>query len=103
MLDDLFEGLLDALFSGKNASKSTEVVIRMLFGVMGVALSVAGIYHMMGYDAGWHFRLAAAAMFFFLACFCAFNITLLLKWRWPGRFFILSFVGLFVVRILFGP
>ena len=103
MLDDLFEGLLDALFSGKNASKRTEVFVRVLFGLMGVALSVAGIYHMVGYDAGWHFRLAAAANLFFLACFCAFNITLLLKWRWPGRYFVMSFVALFLVRILFGP
>jgi hypothetical protein len=103
VIDDLFEGLLDALFSGKSTSKRAEVVMRMLFGLMGVALSVVGIYHMMGYDAGWHFRLAAAAMLFFLACFCAFNITLLLKWRWPGKFFILSLIGLFLVRILFGP
>jgi hypothetical protein len=103
VIDDLFEGLLDALFSGEKASKRMEVIMRMLFGFMGVTLSVAGIYHMMGYDAGWHFRLAAAAMLFFLACFCAFNITLLLKWRWPGKFFILSFIGLFLVRILLGP
>jgi hypothetical protein len=103
VLDDLFEGLLDALFSGEKASKRMEVIMRILFGLMGVALSVTGIYHMMSFDASWHFRLFAMAMLFFLACFCAFNITLLLKWRWPGKFFILSFIGLFLVRILFGP
>ena len=82
MLDDLFEGLLDALFSSKNASKRSEVVIRMLFGLMGVALSVAGIYHMMGYDAGWRFRLASAAMLFFLACFCAYTASVTHSCGW---------------------
>lgn len=103
MLDDLFEGLLDAWVSGDGTSKRTEVVIRVLFGLLGVTLSLAGLYHMMGYDAGLHFRFAAAALFFFLACFCAFNITLLLKWKWPGRFFVLNFIGLFLARVLFGP
>ena len=103
MIEELFEGLIDAWISGKGTSKRTEVVMRVFFGLMGVALSLAGLYHIVGYDAGWHFRLAAAAMLFFLACFCAFNITLLLKWQWPGRYFVVSFIGLFVVRILFGP
>jgi hypothetical protein len=103
VIEELFEGLIDSWISGKGTSKRTEVVMRVFFGLLGVALCLAGLYHMMVYDAGWHFRLAAAAMLFFLACFCAFNITLLLKWRWPGRYFVFSFIGLFVVRILFGP
>lgn len=103
MLEDLFEGLLDGWISSKGTSKRTEVVFRVFFGLLGVVLSVAGLYHMMSYEAGWHFRLAAAALFLFLACFCAFNVALLLKWRWPGRCFVLSFVALFLARILFGP
>lgn len=43
------------------------------------------------------------AVFVTLACFCFFNVALMRTWRWPGRLFILSFVTLFVARILLGP
>lgn len=103
MLEEILEGLLEGWISSRGTSKRLGLVFRVFFGLLGLGLSVAGIYHMMRYDAGLHFRLAAAASLFFLACFCVFNVTLLSKWRWPGRFFVLSFVVLFMVRILFGP
>ncbi len=77
-------------------------MMRLFFGILGTGLSTAGMYFTMGFEAGLHFRLAGAVMFFFLACFCFFNIALFKRWGWPGRFFLFSFGGLFVVRILFG-
>jgi hypothetical protein len=81
VIEELLGRLVDSWISGKSTSKRTEVVLRVFLGLLGVALSLAGVYHMLGYDAGWHFRLAAAAMLFFSACFCTFNVALLLPWR----------------------
>lgn len=101
MLDDLFEGILDGFVAGE-PSKRVQIILRVLFGLVGTGLAAAGIYHIMGYDAGLPFRLAGAVVFFFLGCFCIFNIALLKSWRWPGRYFVYSFIGLFAVRIIFG-
>ena len=100
MLDDLFSGLFD--IGGGDLTKRKEFIIRLIIGIAGVALSIAGIVHMVDYNAGLPFRLAGAAIFICLACFCGFNIAMQRKWRWPGRCFVLSFVGIFVVRIIFG-
>jgi hypothetical protein len=77
-------------------------VLRVLFGLLGLFLAGAGIYHVLSYDAGLAFRAAGATLFFFIACFCAFNVVLLRPWKWPGRLTLLSIAGLFVVRIVFG-
>ena len=103
MLDDLLEEFLDAWLTSRGTSKRTQLVARVFFGLLGVALSVAGIHQMTSYDAALHFRVAAMALLASLAFFCAFNVTLLLPWRWPGRLFVVSFVALFVVRIVLGP
>ena len=103
MLDDILEGLLEAWLAGKGTSKRTQLVFRVLFGLLGVGLSAVGFYHMIDYDAGLHFRAAAAAVFVFMGCFSLFNVTLLLPWKWPGRGFVLSFVLVFVARIALGP
>jgi hypothetical protein len=101
MLDEIFEGILEGITLGE-PSKRAGNIIRILFGLMGTFLGFAGMVHVMGYDASLHFRLAGAVLFFFLACLCCFNIMFLRRWKWPGLMFALSFVGLFVVRILFG-
>lgn len=43
------------------------------------------------------------AVFGSLAAFFLFNVALHRPWRWPGLGFVLSFVALFVTRVLFGP
>lgn len=103
MLDDLLEGVLESWAAGRTVSRRTQLVARLFFGALGTGLSVAGMYFTMGYKAGLHFRLAGTILFFFLGCFCFFNIALFKRWGWPGRYFLYSLGALFVVRILFGP
>jgi hypothetical protein len=97
-LDDLLDG-----FGPDLKSKRAQAVIRVLFGLLGLVLSAAGAWRMRGYDAGLHFRLTAALLFFFLGAFFLVNVIMVRKTSWPWKGFLLSFVLLFVVRILFGP
>ena len=97
-LDDLLDGVGPDL-----KSKRAQAVIRVLFGLMGLVLSVAGAWHMRGYDAGLHFRVAGAILFFFLGAFFLVNVILARKASWSWKGLLLSFVLLFVVRIVFGP
>jgi amino acid transporter len=102
MLDDLFSDILGDMVFGRDPSKRTPAVIRVLFGLLGVFLSIAGLVKTASYDAGLAFRLAGVFMFLMLACFCGLNIVLRPKWKWPGRGLLLSLPALFVVRIIFG-
>jgi len=102
MLDDLFSDILGDMLFGRDPSKRTQNVMRVLFGLLGVCLSIAGVVKTMSYDAGIAFRLAGVFMFVMLVCFCGFNIVLLRKWKWPGRGLLLSLPALFVVRFIFG-
>lgn len=97
-LDDL----LDGIDIGPKGGPRAQVFFRVLFGALGSLLAVAGMYHMLSYDAGLPFRLAAIGVFVFMGCFFAFNVALHRTWRWPGLLFGVSFVGLFFVRIVFG-
>ena len=99
-LDDLLDGIGPDL-----KSKRAQTVIRVLFGLFlfGLVLSAAGAWHMLGYDAGLHFRLAAMVLYFFLGAFFLFTVIVASKASWPWKGFLWSFVLLFVVRILFGP
>jgi hypothetical protein len=97
-LDDLLDGIGPDL-----KSKRAQTVIRVLFGLLGLLLSAAGAWHMLGYDASVHFRLAAVVLFFFVGAFFLVTVILASKASWPWKGFLLSFVLLFVVRILFGP
>ena len=98
-LDDL----LDGVGSDLGKSRRAQTVIRVLFGVLGVALSAAGARHMTGYDASLHFRGAAVLLFVFLGAFFLVNVTLARPAGWPWKGLLASFVLLFVVRIVLGP
>ncbi len=98
-LDDLFDGIGFDI----SRSKRAQWLIRVLFGLLGTALSAAGAWHMRDYDASLHFRLAAVALFVFLGAFFLVNVTLLRKASWPWKGLVAAFVMLFVVRIVFGP
>jgi hypothetical protein len=102
MFDDLFE---DIEF-GVRGSGRGRTFFRVFFGVVGLFLAVAGVLHVLISEkfvaTGLPFRLAAANVFAFLGFFCAINVALHKPWRWPGRGFIVSFVLLFVVRLVFG-
>jgi hypothetical protein len=102
MIGDIIADMLGEAISGGEPSKRAQAVVRVLVGLVGAVLSVAGMVKIFSYDAGLAFRLAGIFMFAMLACFCALNIVLLRKWKWPGRLFLLSLPLLFAVRIVFG-
>ncbi|MCL4691103.1 MAG: hypothetical protein KJ060_01115 [Candidatus Hydrogenedentes bacterium] len=106
MLDDLIESLIEDLPVGPgNVSKRAQVLFRLFFGVLGALLGVAGMVKFIvdppdtANTAMW---ISMLAVFFFLACFCLFNVAFLRRWRWPGVMFLISLVMLFVTRIAFG-
>lgn len=100
-LDDLFEEITVGLSGGRGL----KVVLRILFGLPGLGLGMAGVWHMLGggMEGSLLLRATAALMFLFLALFFAFNVALLKAWRWPGLGFAASLVLLLAVRIVFGP
>jgi len=102
MIGDIIGDILGDFISGGEPSKKAQAVIRILFGMLGAALSVVGMVKIFSYDAGLAFRLAGIFMFAMITCFCGLNIVLLRKWKWPGRLFLLSLPLLFSVRIIFG-
>jgi hypothetical protein len=94
--------LLEDIAIGPGGGRRFEAVIRILFGIVGALLAFAGAFHILSYEAGIAFRAAAIVFFIFFGCFWAFNVALYRKWRWPGRFLVISFIGIFAVRILLG-
>ena len=106
MIDELLEGVFGEIALGRGSnSRRAQLLARMFFGLLGSILAGIGGYHFAtnAATANGPLRINIIALFFFLGCFSLFNITLARKWRWPGIFFVLSFVSLFVTRILFGP
>jgi hypothetical protein len=77
--------------------------VRVLFGLVGTALSAVGAWHTLDYDASLHFRVVAVALFVFMGAFFLVNVTLLRKASWPWKGLLAAFVMLFVVRIVLGP
>jgi hypothetical protein len=98
-LDDLFDGFDLDLWRSRRA----RAVLRVLFGLLGVALAGAGAWQMTRYESSLHFRLAAILLFVFLGAFFLVNVTLARRAGWPWKGFLGAFVLLFVVRIVLGP
>ena len=103
MLD--FDDLFEEIDIGWRGGRRAKIVLRLLFGLLGLGLGAAGTWHMLMGDVegGPHLRTVAASMFAFLALFFALNVALLKPWRWPGLGFCASLVLLFAVRIVLGP
>jgi hypothetical protein len=102
MLDELFgEAVLSRLGNGPRAQR----IARLLFGLVGAGLGLAGAAHFAlapparGNAA---MTLSMIALFTFMASFSLFNVALGRRWRWPARLFVLSLVALFASRVLFG-
>ena len=67
MIGDIIGDIFGEVMIGKDPSEKAQAIIRALFGLVGVALSIAGMIKMFSYDAGLAFRMAA---FFLFAITC---------------------------------
>lgn len=105
-LDDLLGQLFsEGLAEGLTSSRRVQLVARMLLGLVGAGLGLAGCFVFLTNPAMGgtpSMRLAMAATFFFVAAASAFNLMLGRRWRWPLAGIGISVVALFVSRIAFG-
>lgn len=103
----MFDDLFDHIDFGGASSRRAQTIFRIVFGLIGLFLAGAGIWHVLLGEkfsaAGIPFRLAAANLFAFVGLFFAINVALHKPQRWPGRGVLASLVLLFVVRLGFGP
>jgi hypothetical protein len=104
-MDDLLEALFGEIALGRGRhSRRAQLMARVVFGLLGTALSTIGaIRFIRSGDGSPALRACIVLLFFFLGCFSLFNVGLGRTWRWPGVLFILSFVALFVTRVVWGP
>ena len=106
MIDEfLIQVFGQAAFGSLGRSRRTQLLCRMFFGLIGAVLGTIGAVHFAlrtGFTTNSAFRFFIVSLFVFLASFSLFNIALARKWRWPAVFFVLSFIAMFVSRILFG-
>ena len=108
MIDEILAEIFgQAAFGRLTPSRRVQLLFRVFFGLLGAALGILGAVHFGFYrpdlTTNTALRLSMVATFVFLASFFLFNVGLARPWRWPGKLFVLSFVALFVTRILFGP
>lgn len=105
MVDDILIGIFgEAVRSRLSGGPRTQLVARLLFGLLGAGLGLVGAVYMAQNPRTENVAMAASmvAVFVFLCCFCLFNVALARTWRWPGWLFIVSFVALFASRLIFG-
>jgi hypothetical protein len=106
MLDDLLGHVVSEAAFGLGRSRRAQLLLRLFFGLLGAGLGAAGAAYFASHpprQASGPMLSSIVALFVSLACFSLFNIGLARPWKWPGICFVVSFVSLFVTRILFGP
>ena len=106
MIDDLLSELFgEVALRRAGRSRRAQLLARLFFGLLGAGLCAFGAVHFIvreDFTDNTAMRASMVAVFVFLACFSLFNVALARTWRWPLRLFIVSFVALFVTRLLFG-
>lgn len=106
MLGDLVEGLIHGYIASRSRpTRRGQLAARAIFGTLGLALSIAGTLVVPGRLATMNgpLRLSVLLVFASMGAFSLFNVMLARQWRWPGLLFVVSFVMVFVTRILLGP
>lgn len=107
MIGEILVGIFgEAISSRLNDSRRVQLAIRLLFGLIGTMLGVIGAVYIgtrPGFTANTMLRASMVLVFLALASFSLFNVALARSWRWPGRLFVVSFVALFVFRLVLGP
>ena len=103
----MLAGLFGEVLLGRlNASRRAQLLARMFFGFLGTGLGAAGAVHFYGRlqsETNAATVASMVAVFVSLSGFCLFNVALGRTWRWPGMLFAISFVAVFVTRIVLGP
>lgn len=106
MIDEiLIQVFGQAALGNVGRSRRAQLVFRIFFGLIGAILGIIGAIHFVlrtGFTTNSAFRFCIVSLFVFLASFSLFNIAFARKWRWPAVLFALSFVAMFLSRILFG-
>jgi hypothetical protein len=106
MIGELLAELFgEAVLGRLGRSRQAQLIARLCFGLLGTGLCGFGAIHFMlkaDLTNNVAMRGSMVAVFVFLACFSLFNVALARKWHWPLLLFIVSFVALFISRILFG-
>jgi hypothetical protein len=106
MLGDIIAQIIgEAAFGRLDASRRAQVLVRVFFGLLGTVLGGVGAWHFVATAQSTNriMHSSMVAMFAFIALFSLFNVTFRRTWRWPGLGIVVSFVALFVSRILLGP
>jgi len=106
MCDDWLGELFgEAVFGRLSPSRRAQLLVRLVFGLLGAGLGIAGAVHFArrpDITSNTPMWVSMIAMFVFMASFSLFNVALGRPWRWPGRYFLVSFAALFMTRIVFG-
>ena len=98
----LFELFGEAAFGRLSRSRQAQVVCRVLFGLLGTALALAGAYHFITRVPAPSLRVmhvSIISMFLFIAALSLFNIACKRVWRWPTLGAAASFVVLLAASI----
>ncbi len=101
----MLEDLLESMDLPIGSSRTGQTIARLVFGAIGTFLALAGLWigATRGFgESGFAFRIAGIVVFAALGCFCLLTVALQRCGRWPGFALVGSFVGLFVVRLVFG-
>lgn len=106
MFEDLVAGLVgEAVFGRLRATRRSQLIARLFFGLLGTGLGTAGAIYVPSTIRTSNAAMLASmtTLFVSLACFCLFNVTLVRPWRWPALCFVASLALMFVTRIVGGP
>ena len=105
MLDDLLQLVIEGWAGSRDASPRTQRIVRLVFGLFGAGLAIAGMVVLGRRWAGGNpgMLLGMLGIFGAVAWFCLGTVILRRSPRLAGWTLGGSFALLFLSRVLFGP
>ena len=105
-MDELLAQIFgDAVLGRLPASRRTQLLFRLFFGVLGGVLGAVGAVYIAqkpGLTSNGALRFSMVALLASVGCFWLFNVALARRWWWPAAMTAGSLAMVFVTRILFG-